>query len=81
MKCGNCGAPVGTGEPVCSSCGVRLVTGLCERCGHRGAREEFQFNRCPACGHRSDIGTTFYGPLIIAAAVVVMLVLSFFLSR
>ncbi len=81
LKCGNCGAPVSSGEPVCSSCGAHLVTGLCGRCGYRGPREEFRFNRCPACGHRSDIGATYLGPLAIAAIVVALLVLSFFLVR
>ncbi len=81
LKCGNCGAPVDTGEPVCSSCGARLVRALCERCGYRGPREEFQFNRCPACGHRSDIGSKFLGPLMIVAVVVVLMVLSFLMAR
>lgn len=70
-----------TGEPVCASCGAHLVTALCERCGHRGPRETFRFNRCPVCGHRSDIGSMFLGPLAIVVAIIVLLVLSFVLAK
>lgn len=81
LRCGNCSSRVAGTDLLCPSCGAHLVTGLCERCGHRGPREEFRFNRCPACGHRADIGATLAGPLLVAGALVAFLALAFFMGR
>ena len=55
--------------------------GKCGRCGYRGPREKFRYYRCPACGHRSDIGAKIFGPLLAFVAFFVILYLAFALGR
>ncbi len=81
LKCGKCGTSVTPGELVCPSCGAHFATALCGRCGYRGPRENFRYYRCPACGHRSDIGKKVFGPLLALAALIVILYLAFALGR
>ena len=81
LQCGHCGVQLSSGDFLCPSCGSRLMTMLCARCGHRGPREEFYFNRCPTCGHRPDLGSAFMGPVLIFAVIILVLILSFFLAR
>ncbi len=81
LKCGHCGAHVGPGDLLCPSCGSHLVTALCERCSHHGAREEFRFSRCPVCGHRADIGSNLLGPILMAGALAAFLAFSFRVGR
>ncbi|MFC1492085.1 zinc ribbon domain-containing protein [Nitrospinota bacterium] len=81
FKCGNCGIRLDPDDLICRSCGSHLVTMFCERCSHRGPREEFRFNRCPVCGHRPDLGSNFLGPVFLFVVLTIILVLSFLLGR
>ncbi|MDA1000596.1 MAG: hypothetical protein O2807_08810 [bacterium] len=77
LRCGNCQAPVAHRDPVCRSCGARLETALCGKCGHRGKREAFVHHRCPVCGHRWDLGEMVVLPLVVALVIIAMLYIYF----
>jgi len=81
LQCGRCGKSVLAGEPVCPTCGARLETALCGRCGFRGPREVFLHHRCPRCGHRPDLGRGGLAVAAAAAAGLLLLALAFSLWR